>query len=290
MNLSKFWKIVEDREAWCAVVHGVAKSQTQLNDWTTTTRDELRQSVCLPISSAPLGHEVAVSARTTRLPHPTMGSWTSSESLSEIYHFTQSPSLPNLLWPTRHMKPNFWLEKAQRPSWVHSGISGTVSRERTLSIHTSRGDGGRQPSPLSGRLQLPPSLWKPGPHKTFLGDNKLHQRVALCLSYVGSSLHIGNWEGMMLKLKLQYFGHFMRRVGSLEKTLMLGGIGAGGEGNDRGWDGWMALPTRWTWVWVNSRSWCWTGRPGMLQFMGSQRVEGDGATELNWTELKCMKK
>ena len=88
-------------------------------------------------------------------------------------------------------------------------------------------------------------------------------------------------EGMMLKLKLQYFGHLMQRVDSLEKTLMLGGIGTGGEGDDRGWDGWMALPTRWTWVWVNSGSWWWTGRPGVLRFMGSQTVRHDWATELN---------
>ena len=85
-------------------------------------------------------------------------------------------------------------------------------------------------------------------------------------------------EGMMLKLKLQYFGHLMWRVDSLEKTLMLG---AGGQGDDRGWDGWMASLTRWTWVWVNSRSWWWTGRPGVLRFMGSQRVRHDWATELN---------
>ena len=86
-------------------------------------------------------------------------------------------------------------------------------------------------------------------------------------------------EGLMLKLKLQYFGHCMQRVDSLEKTLMLG---AGGEGNNRGWDGWMASPTQWTWVWVNSRSWWWTGRPGVLQFMGLQRFEHDWATEVNW--------
>ena len=61
-------------------------------------------------------------------------------------------------------------------------------------------------------------------------------------------------EGMMLKLKLQYFGHLMRRVDSLEKTLMLGGLGAGGKRNNRGWDGWMPSPTWWTWVWVNSGS------------------------------------
>jgi len=61
-------------------------------------------------------------------------------------------------------------------------------------------------------------------------------------------------------------------------------LGAGGEGDDRGWDGWMAILTRCTWVWVNSRSWWWTGRPGVLRFMGSQRVGHDWATELNWTD------
>ena len=60
---------------------------------------------------------------------------------------------------------------------------------------------------------------------------------------------------------------------------------AGGEGDDRGWDGWMASLTQWTWVWVNSGSWWWTGKPGMLQWMGSQRVGHNWATELNWTEL-----
>ena len=59
---------------------------------------------------------------------------------------------------------------------------------------------------------------------------------------------------------------------------------AGGEGDNRGWDGWMASLTQWTWVWVNSGSLWWTGRPGMLQSMGSQRVRHDWATELNWTE------
>ena len=58
----------------------------------------------------------------------------------------------------------------------------------------------------------------------------------------------------------------------------------GGEGDNRGWDGWMASLTRWTWVWVNSGSWWWTGRPGVLWFMGSQRVGHNSATEQNWTE------
>ena len=61
---------------------------------------------------------------------------------------------------------------------------------------------------------------------------------------------------------------------------------AGGELDDRGWDGWMASLTQWTWVWVDSGSWWWTGRPGVLQSMGSLRVRHDWATELNWTELR----
>ena len=60
------------------------------------------------------------------------------------------------------------------------------------------------------------------------------------------------------------------------------GRGQGGERDDREWDGWMGSPTRWTWVWVDSGSWWWTGRPGVLQFMGSLRVGHDWATGLNW--------
>ena len=63
------------------------------------------------------------------------------------------------------------------------------------------------------------------------------------------------------------------------------GLGAGGEGDDRGWDGWMASLTRWTWVWMNSGSWCWTGRPGVLRFTGSQRVGHEWATDLIWSDL-----
>ena len=90
-------------------------------------------------------------------------------------------------------------------------------------------------------------------------------------------------KGLMLKLKLQYVGHLMGKTDSFEKTLMLGKIKAGGEGDDRGWDGWMASPTQWTWVWVDSGSWWWTGRPGVLPFMGLQKVGHNWVTELNWT-------
>ena len=91
-------------------------------------------------------------------------------------------------------------------------------------------------------------------------------------------------ERLMLKVKLQNFGHLMRRTNSLEKILMLGKIEGGRR---RGWQRmrWMASPTWCTWVWVNSGSWWWTGRPGVLRFVGSQRVGHDWATELNWTDV-----
>ena len=94
-------------------------------------------------------------------------------------------------------------------------------------------------------------------------------------------------EGLMLKLKLQYFGHLMQRADSFEKTLMLGKI-EGRRRRARQWDSWMASPTKWTWVWVDSGSWWWTGRSDVLRFMGSQRVRHNWVTELNWTEY-CNK-
>ena len=84
----------------------------------------------------------------------------------------------------------------------------------------------------------------------------------------------------MLKLKLQYFGHLMLRMDSFEKTRCWERLKAG-EGDDRGWDGWMASLTWWTWVWVSSGSWWWTGKSGVLQSMRSQRVGHNWATGLN---------
>ena len=89
-------------------------------------------------------------------------------------------------------------------------------------------------------------------------------------------------EGLMLKLKLQYFGHIMWRVTHWKRHWCWERLRAGEEGDNRGWDGWMASPTQWTWVWVNSRSWWWRGRPGMLPFIGLQRVRHNWATELKW--------
>ena len=93
-------------------------------------------------------------------------------------------------------------------------------------------------------------------------------------------------EGMMLKLKLQLWSlaTSCEELTHWKRLWCWEGLEAGGEGDDRGWDGWMASQTSWMWVWVNSGRWWWTGRPGVLRFMGSQRVRHNWATELNWTE------
>ena len=85
-------------------------------------------------------------------------------------------------------------------------------------------------------------------------------------------------KGLMLKLKLQYFGHLMRRDNSLEKILMLGKTEGRREEGNREYDGWMVSLIQWTWTWANSRRWWVTGRPGMLQSMGSRRVGHDWVT------------
>ena len=93
----------------------------------------------------------------------------------------------------------------------------------------------------------------------------------------------------MLKLKFQYFGPLLRRTDSLEQTILFScweRLKAGGDGDDRGWDGWMASPIQWTGVWASSRRWWRTEKPRMLQSTGSQRV---GTQMNNWTttDLLC---
>ena len=95
-------------------------------------------------------------------------------------------------------------------------------------------------------------------------------------------------EGLMLKLKLQYFGHLIQRADSFKKICCWERLKAAGEGDDRGWDDWMASLTQWTWVWVNPMSWWWTERPGVLQSMGLQRVGHDWVTELNPHSQSCV--
>ena len=93
-------------------------------------------------------------------------------------------------------------------------------------------------------------------------------------------------EELMLKLKLQNFATWCEELTHFKRPWCWERLRAGGEGDDRGLDGWMASMTQWTWVWVDSGSWWWTGRPGVLRFSGSQRVRHDWATELNWTDSK----
>ena len=92
-------------------------------------------------------------------------------------------------------------------------------------------------------------------------------------------------EGLMLKWYSNTLATWCEELTYWKRPWCWERLRAGGEGDNRGWDGWMASLARWTWVWVDSGGWWWTGRPGMLWFMGLQRVEHNWVTELNWTEL-----
>ena len=92
-------------------------------------------------------------------------------------------------------------------------------------------------------------------------------------------------EGLMLKLILQYFGTWCKELTHLKRPWCWERLKVGGEGDDRGWDGWVASLTQRTWIWIDSWSWWWTRRPGVLWSMGSQRVGHDWASELNRTGI-----
>ena len=89
---------------------------------------------------------------------------------------------------------------------------------------------------------------------------------------------LGSWSSSPLTTWCEELTH-------LKRPWCWESLKAGGEGDDRGWDGWMVSLTQWTWVWVNFMSSWWTGRPGVLESMGLQRVGQDWATELNWMEI-----
>ena len=99
-------------------------------------------------------------------------------------------------------------------------------------------------------------------------------------------------EGLMLKLKYHTLATWCKELTYWKRPWFWERLRAGGEGDNRRWDGWMASPTQWTWVWVDYRSWWWTGRSGVLWLMGLQRVEHGWATELNWnlnSRIKTIK-
>jgi len=95
-------------------------------------------------------------------------------------------------------------------------------------------------------------------------------------------------EGLMLKLKLQYLATWCEELTHLKRPWCWERLKAGGEGDNRGWDSWMASLTWRIWVWVSSGSWWWTGKPGVLQPMGLQRVGHNWATKLNWNTFSCQ--
>ena len=95
-------------------------------------------------------------------------------------------------------------------------------------------------------------------------------------------------DGLMLKLKLQYFGPWCEELTHFKRPRCWEILKTGGKGDNRGWDDWMASLTQWTWVWASSRNWWWTGKPGVVQSMGSQRVGHYWATELNWKVVQSF--
>ena len=93
-----------------------------------------------------------------------------------------------------------------------------------------------------------------------------------------------SWKDWCWSCNSNTLGTWWEELSHWKRPWCWKGLKAGGDRGDRVWDGWMASPTQWTWFWVNSGSWWWIGKPGILQSMGSQRVGRDWATELNWTE------
>ena len=149
-----------------------------------------------------------------------------------------------------------WSPYKKRKFWHTENHQGCVCSEKTQWEDTAR----RQPSLRQGVRARTSPFWR---------------RSALGFLW---KERCWSWNSSTLATSCKELTHW-KRLWCWE------GLGAGGEGDDRGWDGWMASPTRWTWVWVNSGSWWRTGRPGVLRFMGSQRVGHDWATELNWTDV-----
>ena len=95
-----------------------------------------------------------------------------------------------------------------------------------------------------------------------------------------------HWKDWCWSWSSNTLATWCKELTHLKRSWCCESLKAGGKGDNRGWDGWMTSPSLWTWVWVNSGSWWWTGRPGVLRFMGSQQVGHNWAIELNWaTEL-----
>ena len=133
-----------------------------------------------------------------------------------------------------------------------------------------------------------------GPHSQSYGFSSSHvwmweldhkeraEELMLCSQSLGKSVLNIHWKDWCWSWNSNTLSTWYEELTHWKRPWCWERLKAGGEGDDRGWDGWMASPTQWTWVWVNSGSWWWTGGPGVLQSMGSQGVGHDWATELNW--------
>ena len=126
--------------------------------------------------------------------------------------------------------------------------------------------------------------------QAFLPNSGATQGCPLCsIQSIPKEISPGcSLEGLMWSWHSNTLATWQEELTHLKRPWCWERLRAGGEGDDRGWDGWMASPTQWKWVWVNSSSWWWTGRSGVLWFMGLQRVGHDWATELNNLLLEVL--
>ena len=154
-----------------------------------------------------------------------------------------------------------WFAQGQQRAWPQAALSPKPTLSTTTVLPLSPKDVGFAPSQTTLRHCPSSPQWR-------LPIMEVLWAQQLCQDFRRSTL--ATWCEELTHWKRPWCWERLR---------------AGGKGNDREWDVWMASPTGWTWVWVDSGSWWWTGRPGVLQFMGLKRVGHDWVTELNWTEL-----
>ena len=165
-------------------------------------------------------------------------------------------------------------QSAYRKRKISVGLSRTTARSDVFAQATKSLQKNQAYSYTTWAIEIPRE--RSGPHTQYLQVLCPWIQPTSDGQYLGKNPEGSQKQNLHCPCTSNYL-HSIKRLWCWE------GLGAGGEGDDSEWDGWMASLTRWTWVWVNSGSWWWTGRPGVLRFMGSQRVRHDWATELKWT-------